>query len=114
MPTPEDCPMVGKDSEFNSPVLGEDRRKWHIEKTINLSHLITTIGLAASVMIWASKMDTRVTVLEAAAAVQTRQNERAEQEAKDMKTTIAVQYVQLNDKLDKLIWDRVSRPSRNP
>lgn len=44
----------------------EDQRgkSWHIEKSINLGYLLTTIVMAASVIMWAMTMDSRITVVE--------------------------------------------------
>jgi hypothetical protein len=42
----------------------DEKRGWHLEKTVSVGHLITTFTVACSVVIWAMSMDTRVTVLE--------------------------------------------------
>lgn len=46
---------------------GPDRRahRWHLDKRLNVGHLLTTIALAGSMFAWGTKMDSRVTVLEA-------------------------------------------------
>lgn len=41
-----------------------DRRAWHLDKTISVSHLLTTVAIAGSVFVWASKMEQRLSVLE--------------------------------------------------
>ena len=41
-----------------------DRRGWHLDKTVSVSHLMTTLTIAASVFVWASKMEQRIVVLE--------------------------------------------------
>lgn len=45
-------------------VTKEDRRGWHIDKTVSISHLLTTIAIAGSVIVWANKMEQRLSVLE--------------------------------------------------
>ncbi len=42
----------------------DEKRGWHLEKTVSIGHIITTLTVACSVVIWAMSMDTRVTVLE--------------------------------------------------
>lgn len=41
-----------------------DRRGWHLDKTVSISHLITTLTIAGSVFVWASNMEQRIVVLE--------------------------------------------------
>lgn len=43
-----------------------DDRHWHLDKRLNLGHLLTTVSLAAAIMWWGAAMDRRVAVLEAA------------------------------------------------
>ena len=38
--------------------------KWHLEKSVSVGHIFTTIVIAGSVLAWAMKMDSRVSVLE--------------------------------------------------
>lgn len=49
----------------------DDERHWHLDKRLNLGHLLTTVSLAAAIMWWGAAMDRRVAVLEAARDVQT-------------------------------------------
>lgn len=85
---------------------GDDRRKWHFEKTINVGHLITTITVAVSVVVWAMKMDARVTVLEDARVQQARFNEKQETADKEILAAVREHLKDINAKLDKLIWER--------
>lgn len=41
-----------------------DRRHWHLDKTFNVSHLLTTIVIAGSLLTYANNMDRRVAILE--------------------------------------------------
>lgn len=45
---------------------GENRRhrQWHLEKSISVGHIITTLTVAFSALVWASHTDTRITVVE--------------------------------------------------
>jgi len=46
---------------------GDERREkhWHLERSVSIGHIITTLAVASSIMVWAMKMDTRVSVIEA-------------------------------------------------
>lgn len=53
--------------------MGEEatgRRQWHLDKRLNISHILTTIVLAGGMLGWGSAMDRRVAVLEERAAAQ--------------------------------------------
>lgn len=39
---------------------GAERRNWHLDKTISVGHLLSTVVIAASVFAWASAVDRRV------------------------------------------------------
>lgn len=39
---------------------GNERRNWHLDKTISIGHLLSTIIIAGSVFAWASAVDRRV------------------------------------------------------
>lgn len=50
--------------ESRRTVTETERRGWHLDKTVSISHLMTTLTIAGSVFIWASKMEQRIVVLE--------------------------------------------------
>lgn len=85
-------------------------RHWHLDKRLNLGHLITTASLAAAIMWWGAAMDRRVAVLEAAASVQagtdTRQDADLHRALAAMKEESRLLRDELRDtgrKLDRLI-----------
>lgn len=47
-----------------------DRRHWHLDKRLNVSHLLTTIVLATGMIGWGAAMDRRVAILEEREATQ--------------------------------------------
>ena len=56
-------------------VADEQRGKtWHVDKSINIGYVLTSIVMAGSVFVWAAKMDTRVSVVESQLA-NTKDNE---------------------------------------
>jgi hypothetical protein len=44
-----------------------DRRGWHLDKTVGVTHLITTLTIVVSVLAWANTIDKRITLIEAEA-----------------------------------------------
>lgn len=47
-----------------------DRRQWHLDKTFNLGHMLTTIALAGSLAVYVTTMDKRIAILEAQSQAQ--------------------------------------------
>lgn len=70
----------------------EERRTWHLDKRLNVGHILTTITIAVGVFVWASKMDSRITVLEV-------QQQNTAQTGIEIKS----QLQELNRKLDRII-----------
>ena len=46
------------DHTFNPSA--QDRRSWHLDKTLNISHILTTLVIAGSLFAYAGGMDKRV------------------------------------------------------
>lgn len=85
--------MVGKGLGLTEEERDEhDRRKWHLDKRLNVGHILTTVTLTLGIFIWASKMDSRITVLE----VQQQNSAATGIEIKN-------QLADLNRKLDRII-----------
>ena len=47
--------MIERDSHFDSS-------NWHLDKRINIGHVLTTLALAVSVVVWMLRMESRVEV----------------------------------------------------
>ncbi|MBU6955751.1 hypothetical protein [Hahella sp. HN01] len=79
------------------------RRHWHLDKTISVGHLISTLVIAISVITWAGSIDRRVE--QNALAVkylneeQVQQRQRIDAVRNEIKTDLRA----INDKLDRLI-----------
>ena len=82
---------------------GIDRRQkhWHMERGISVTHLITTASLIASLFIFASRMDTRVTVLETEVSNGKITNTQLRAEMKESNAEIKQYLVRIESKLDK-------------
>ena len=43
---------------------------WHLDKKVNLSHIVATLTLAAAIFTWGSKIEQRIALVEASATRQ--------------------------------------------
>lgn len=85
------------------------RREWHIDKTVSVTHLFTTVAAVATLVVMGSKMDTRVTLLEQIKASQSAIDVRQDKELDDFKRAVREDYRSIDDKLQRLI-ERPSGP----
>lgn len=71
-----------ENSENSAP-----RRGWRLDRTVGITHLITTFTIAAGVLAWANTIDKRITLVEAEM-----QHQRATDERQDavMRESIAM------------------------
>lgn len=65
-----------------------DRRNWHLDKTLNVSHLLTTLVIAGSLFAYANNMDRRVAILEEKMQVQAAENQRSQTEVKELASDV--------------------------
>ena len=75
---------LGTNTSMANPQHFEDRRHWHLDKTLNLSHLLTTLVIAGSLFAYAGGMDKRVAVLEAQVLAQKQANEQARNDVREL------------------------------
>ena len=61
-----------------------DRRHWHLDKTLNVSHLLTTVVIAGSLFAYANNMDRRVAILEEKMLAQAVQNQQSAADVKEL------------------------------
>lgn len=73
-------------------VLQVDDNKWHMKKEIQLGHLITTVTVAISCVVYINKIEQRVAVMEAQMISQ-----------RESAILLRSQLDKINDKLDRLI-----------
>jgi hypothetical protein len=78
---------------------GEERRQqsWHLEKSISIGHIITTLTVAASVFLWASNTETRITLLEREALHAKEQNQATEQYVRESVSRIEASIIRMED-----------------
>lgn len=91
---------------MGNPHTGEDpsdRRHWHLDKSVSVGHLLTTITLAGAVFLWAMKMETRISLLEQSAVRQVEVDQRQDKEADSRSISMRDDLRSINAKLDRII-----------
>lgn len=86
----------------------EERRKWHVDKTLNIGHLLTTVVIASSVFIYASGMDKRVAVLEEKAVSQSKVAEQAQANTKELASDVKVEIRLLRSEITSILREKAA------
>lgn len=91
------CPFDGEPQE---------RRGWHLSKSLDLGHLLVTVAMLASFVIWAMAQERRLTTVEN--GLQTEHNINVTQDAERarQRDEIRSDLKAINDKLDRLVERR--------
>lgn len=77
----------------------KEGERWHVSKTINIGHLLTTIGAVAALFIFANKFDQRMTILEVNQHNISVQQERDRNDNKDLLKEMRVDIKNILEKL---------------
>lgn len=80
-----------------------EQRRIKFDGTINLGHVLTTVGFVATIISTWQMMDKRVMVLEEARIVQAATDHRQDNEISDNKKTVREDLKDISTKLDRLI-----------
>lgn len=72
------------------------RKQWHLDKTVSVTHLVSTFVGITTVAIFMSRQDTRITLLESVTATQQR-------DTSDFKAQVREDLREISKKLDRLI-----------
>jgi len=75
-------------------------KQWHLDKTFSIGHLLTTTIMASSVVLWAMKMDTRISVIEAKQAASKENQQRIELQVRESLEHIDAALIRIETKLD--------------
>ncbi|WP_257306291.1 hypothetical protein [Geothrix campi] len=89
-----DCPFHGEP---------QDRRGWHLEKSINLPALLTLGGMVAAGLAYVWRQDSRVTKVEDRATSLEAADIRIENAQGRQRDEIRTDLKSINDKLDRLV-----------
>lgn len=79
----------------------KNKGQWHLEKSISIGHILTTVIIAGSVFTWAMKMNSRVTVLETHSAYSKATDERMDMERARNLAEVKAILIRIEDKLDQ-------------
>lgn len=66
----------------------EERRHWHLDKTFNIGHIITTVTIAITLGGYVTTMDKRIAILEAQSTTQAANVLQVQQAQKDVSKEI--------------------------
>ena len=80
-----------------------DRRHWRLDKTLNVSHLLTTVVIATSLFAYANNMDRRVAILEEKMQVQAQENMRSGAEVRELAADVKHELRLLRTELMRLM-----------
>jgi len=76
---------------------------WHLKKELNISHLLTTLTLTVGVLVWAAKMDSRLTLVEAIQKQNVEINHSQDKELKEQQKQIYQSMREMDSKLNVLV-----------
>lgn len=78
-------------------------KHWHLDKRLNVTHLLATLGLAGSIMMWATGVETRFVAygeqIKSITQQETNHTESLRREISQLQLIIN----RINDKTDRLI-----------
>jgi len=83
-----------------------DRRSWHLDKTLNISHILTTLVIAGSLFAYAGGMDKRVAVLEEKMQAQANVNMQSNQAVRDLATDVKQELRSMRELLMQLVKEK--------
>lgn len=80
---PDSCPNEGA-----CAVMAEDQRQWHLDKSVSVGHIITTLAAVGAFVAWAMRQESRVTNIEAMTKQNAQAIEMEKADRKDLKNEI--------------------------
>ena len=80
-----------------------DRREWHLDKTVSIGHIISTLIVAISVFSWALAIDKRVEQNDQSIKFLAENQKRVESRVDSIRQEIRQDLQAINSKLDRLI-----------
>ena len=79
---------------------------WHLDKKVNISHILATLTLAGAIFTWGSKIEQRIALVEASAVRQQAVDQAQDQEFRRSVVEMRDDIRELSRKIDKLIETR--------
>ncbi len=78
----------------------DDRRGFHIEKSVSVGHLMTTVSIIVSMIWWASTVETRLAVTASDIQTMKAQAQTTREDVRDSLKEIKDALREMNNKLD--------------
>ena len=91
------------------PAPKPDDGAWHLDKKVNLSHIVATLMLAAAIFTWGSKIEQRIALVEDKTVRQAQIDQAQDQEFRRYVVEMREDIHELSRKMDKLIETRGQR-----
>lgn len=82
------------------------RPEWHLDKTVSVTHIFSTIAALTAMVVLGSQFNTRLTLVEQAVVVQHATETRQDADVAEFKREIRETMKNVSDKLDRLIERR--------
>lgn len=87
----------------------EPETSWHLDKKVNISHILATLTLAAAIFTWGSKIEQRVALVESSTARQAQVDQAQDQEFRRYVVEMREDVREMSRKIEKLIESRGAR-----
>lgn len=89
--------------------MDNQKASWHLDKTISVGHLVSTVIIAVSVFSWAVTLDKRVEQNSLSITHLKEQQVTDRKQVQEMRSEIKQDLRDINAKLDRLIESQVNR-----
>lgn len=76
---------------------------WHIKKEIQLGHLLTTLTIAVSVVLYVSKLEQRIALIEAQVSAQRDRDDRQDKNTGEAMSLLRAQLERMENKIDRVL-----------
>ena len=83
-----------------------DKPGWHLERSVSVGHIISTITVIVSLLSWASTVETRLALNTQSTANLAYSVKKGEENTTEMRREIRSDFSSVHDKLDRLRVER--------
>lgn len=91
----------------------ENRRHWHLDKTLNITHVLSVVALIVTVITYTGNVEKRVVILEERMAQQTREMSTSQQGLKELTRDIRDELRALRLELMERIDSKPLQPTNS-
>ena len=81
----------------------KDQPGWHLKKEVQLSHIITTLTIAAAAFLYIGKIEQRISIIESQVVAQYQRDERQDKAMAEAVELVRRQLDRMDSKLDRLV-----------